>query len=334
MRMIYIQYGLIKNKELSIGIKMKLSERIRMKNIVTYIKYPRNIIDGMLNHHFFDWLPDNVYLRFTYFIRMRKVLHLKNPKTFNEKLQWLKLYDRNIEYTKMVDKAKVKQYAARMIGEQYIIPTLGVWGSLDEIEFDKLPNEFVLKCTHDSGGVIICKDKAKLDIKKIKREMGKALKSNYYLSGREWPYKNVRPCIIAEKFIADEMQDYKLFCFNGVPKITLVCSERFSDTGLKEDFFNMNWKHLNMKRSKYPNSEKIIKKPIHYEKMKEYAARLAKNIPFVRVDFYEINGELFFGEITFFPASGFEGFEPERWDLKLGSWICLPDVSKKVNVNR
>lgn len=273
------------------------------------------------------YIPDKLFLKILFKRCMDKRLNLANPQTFNEKLQWLKLYDRRQEYTTMVDKYAVKKYIADIIGEKYIIPTLGVWNHFDEINFSKLPKQFVLKCTHDSGGLVICKDKNNLDMKAAKEKLESSLKRNYYWSGREWPYKNVKPRIIAEPYMEDtkvhELIDYKFMCFNGEVKCSFTCSERFSKDGLKVTFFDKDWNVMPFERH-YPKSANPPTKPINYDKMLQFAEKLSKGIPFVRVDFYEINGKLYFGELTFYPGSGFEEFTPEEWDYKLGSWINLP----------
>ena len=270
------------------------------------------------------WLPDEPYLRLNYFAHFGRKPDLKNPKTFNEKLQWLKLYDRKPEYTAMVDKYEAKRYVAERIGEEYIIPTYGVWDSVEEIDFDALPDKFVLKCTHDCGGLVICRDKASLDIPAAKKKLAKSLAFDYYKWGREWPYKDVPRRIIAERFMGNDLKDYKLFCFNGRPEITLVCSDRFTDTGLCEDFFDRDWNRLDLRRPKHGNSLAPIEKPVKFAQMQALAAELSRDMPFLRVDFYEIGGCLYFGEMTFFPASGFEGFEPREWDSKLGNMVTLP----------
>ena len=273
-----------------------------------------------------NFMPDTSYLKLYYWARTGKKLNLKKPQTFNEKLQWIKLYDRKPEYTMMVDKYEVKKYIADTIGEKYVIPTLGVWDSFNDIDFDSLPQQFVLKCTHDSGGLVICKDKSKLDMNETKTKIENSLKRNYYKHGREWPYKNVRKRIIAEEYIkpfSGELNDYKIFCFNGKAEITLVCSERFSRGGLKEDFFDKKWNHLDMRRIAHSNSEYKISSPRKYELMLKLAETLSENIPFIRCDFYETEDKIYFGELTFFPAGGFEGFSPEIWDKKLGDWINL-----------
>lgn len=275
-------------------------------------------------------ISDTLYLKLFFKVMMNQKLDLENPRTFNEKLQWLKLYDHNPEYTIMVDKYAVKDYVADKIGKEYIIPTLGVWDSFDYIDFDELPDRFVLKCTHDSGGLVICNDKKTLDLANARNKLEQSMKRNYYWNGREWPYKNVRPRILAEQYMgngsSDHLKDYKLFCFGGVPRMTLVCSERFSKDGLREDFFDENWNHLPIKRKTHENSILSIECPEQYELMKQLAAKISDKMIFTRIDFYEISNKVYFGEITFYPACGFEGFEPDEWDLKLGQWIKIPGM--------
>lgn len=271
-------------------------------------------------------LPDETYLKIKYFLKMKKKLNIKNPKTFNEKLQWLKLHDRKEEYCKMVDKYDAKNYVASIIGDEYIIPTLGIYNKFDEIDFDKLPNQFVIKCTHDSGGVVIISDKEKIDIEKIRKKINLSLKENYYYSGREWPYKKVKPRIIVEKYMVSksesELIDYKLFCFNGIPKVILTCSERYSSDNMCETWFDENWNILPIKENNH-RIDDSIECPPEFELMKKMASELSKGIPFVRIDFYDINNHIYFGEITFYPASGYEKFEPKEWDKKLGELIKL-----------
>lgn len=272
-------------------------------------------------------LPDETYLKLTHRIRFGENLHLDNPTTFNEKLQWLKLYDHNPDYVKMVDKVLVKEYVASIIGEDYIIPTLGVYDSFDEIDFDNLPNQFVLKCNHDSGSIIICRDKSKLDIDKARKKLTKSLKTDAFYWGREWPYKMVNRKILAEAYMedddAEELKDYKLMTFNGKVKCSFVGSERFSEDGLKITFFDTDWKVMPFERH-YPKSKLDIKKPLNYDQMVVMAEKLSTNIPFARIDFYEVGGKAYFGEITLFPGSGWEEFTPSEWDKTLGSWLKLP----------
>jgi hypothetical protein len=272
------------------------------------------------------FLPDKMYIKLYYFARFKRFCDLEHPKTFNEKLNWLKLHDRNPLYVRMVDKYEAKEYVSSIIGSQYIIPTLGVWEQFDDIEFDKLPNQFVLKCTHDSEGLVIVKDKSKLDKKAAKVKIENALKCNFYYIGREWPYKDVKPRIIAEQYMSNnggDLDDYKVHNFDGVPKLILICSERFSESGLKEDFYDENWQRLDMCRISHPNSTHIKKKPDCLDEMLKLSQKLADGIPFLRTDFYEIDGKLYFGELTFYPASGFEPFSPDEWDYKMGQWITL-----------
>lgn len=260
-------------------------------------------------------------------------LDLENPQTFNEKLQWLKLHDHNPLYTTLVDKYAVKKYVADKIGEQYIIPTLGVWNHFDEIDFDKLPNQFVLKCTHDSGSVVVITDKSKLDKKAAKEKLEYGLRHNFYYCGYEWPYKNVKPRIIAEKFMIDDnrnnsaddsLTDYKFMCFHGEVRCTFTCTDRRSADGLKVTFFDNDWKQLPFERH-YPAAEiGSIVKPKQFHLMKELAEKLAQDIPFVRVDFYDVANKIYFGELTFYPGCGFEEFTPVKYDYLLGNWIKLP----------
>lgn len=273
-------------------------------------------------------IPDKMYLD----IRFRKVfgrsVNWKNPVTYSEKLQWLKVYDRKPIYTEMVDKYEVKKLVGQKIGEEHIIPTIGVWDRVEDIDFDSLPDQFVLKCTHDSGGLVICPEKSKLDIDSAKKKLKQCLKQNFFWSGREWPYKNVKPRIIAEKYMVDEsgyeLKDYKFFCFDGEPKALFIASDRQVDgEETKFDFFDMDFNRLPFKNG-HPNSERVVNCPSSFEKMKELAAILSRGIPQLRVDFYDINGQIYFGELTFFHHSGLETFEPEEWDYKFGEWISLP----------
>ena len=273
-------------------------------------------------------MSDEEYLKKAFKCNMGKDLNLENPQTFNEKIQWLKLHDRNPLYTLMVDKYLVKDYVASIIGQEYIIPTLGVWDSPDDIDFDKLPDQFVLKCNHNSGtGMCICKDKSKLDVKKVKSELRKGLAQDYYLHGREWPYKNVPRKIIAEEYMEDEktgeLRDYKFFCFNGVAKALFIATDRQKEgEETKFDFYDMNFNHLPFING-HPNSTMRIDRPERFDEMRILAEKLSINIPHVRVDFYEVNGKVYFGELTFSHWSGMVPFEPEEWDYTFGSWIAL-----------
>ncbi len=302
-----------------------LHEGIYMKKIKGFFTDPELRFRFLTNHGFCNWMNDKRWLDKMWFLKFNKKIDWNNPTTFNEKLQWLKLYDRKDIYTVMVDKYEVKKYVASIIGEEYIIPTLGLYDKFDDIDFDKLPKQFVIKCTHDSGGLVIVRDKSKMDKKAVRRKINKFLRRRYYYIHREWPYKNIKPRIIVEKYMEDkvakELIDYKIMCFNGVPKILFTCTERFGD-GLKVTFFDLNWNKLPFERH-YPSSEKDIPKPKNFDKMIEFSKKLAEGMPFVRMDWYEINGKLYFGEYTFYPGSGFEEFTPQEWDRKLGDMINL-----------
>ena len=301
-----------------------------MGKLLKVIQNPKKIIDFLAYHKWYNWLPDKPYLKLMYWTYLGKKLNLDNPKTFNEKLQWLKLNERKDIYTTMVDKYEVKNYVAERIGEQYIIPTLGVWDNFDDIDFEKLPNQFVLKCTHDSGGLVVCKDKSKLDIKAAKNKINKCLKKNYYYHGREWPYKNVKPRIIAEEFVkldGENCAEYKFFCFNGKVKCILVCkgdAHGMGDMQRTNDFLDIDFNRLDLKVL-FPHSTTELTKPKELDRLIEIAETFAKDIPHVRFDTYLVYDKIYFGEMTFFHNSGFEPFEPEEWDYTFGSWIELPN---------
>ncbi|MBE6570786.1 MAG: glycosyl transferase [Ruminococcaceae bacterium] len=301
----------------------------KVKKIYKYVvdKNYRNIID--LNRGKYDNLSDEEYIKLAFKIKMGKDVNLKNPKSFSEKLQWLKLFDHKPEYVPMVDKYEVKKIVADKIGEEYIIPTLGVWDSFDEIDFSALPDKFVLKCTHDSGGISFCRNKAEFDFEAARKKIEKSLKRDYFLNGREWPYKNVKRRIIAEAFMEDasgpDLNDYKFYCFNGEPKF-LYLSQGLSDHSTASiSYLNLDWTIAPFKRTDYKPFETLPKSPKNYDTMLEYCRVLSKDIPFLRVDFYEINEKLYFGELTFFPGSGFTKFDPDEWDEKIGEWLILPE---------
>lgn len=274
----------------------------------------------------YNKLSDEKFLKKLYKLKSGQNLDLENPKTFNEKLQWLKIHDRKPIYTNYVDKYEVKKIISKAIGEEYVIPTIEVYEKFEDIDFEKLPNQFVIKCTHDSGGLVIVKDKTKLNYKKARKKINHCLRRNYYWSSREWPYKDIHPRIIIEPYMEDlknhELIDYKIMCFDGKAKMLFTCTERFSEDGLKVTFFDLEWNKLPFER-KYKSSSKKIEKPVNFQKMIEFSEKLSQEITFVRVDWYEINGKLYFGELTFYPGSGYEFFNPEEWDYKLGEWINL-----------
>lgn len=297
------------------------------KGLLRYIsdkdyRFVYNAAHGMYNN-----MPDKEFLEKMFRIKMGRELDLDNPLTFNEKLQWLKLYDRKPVYSIMVDKYEAKKYVASIIGDEYIIPTIGVWDNANEIDFTELPNQFVLKCTHDSHGLVICKDKSKLDVTAARKKLADGLKRNYYYRFREWPYKDVKPRIIAETYMEDsatnELMDYKVFCFNGVAKCYKVDFDRFKDH--HANYFDMDGKMISIGEVVCPPDDKrIIDAPKNIKLMTQFANLLSKEIPFLRADFYDVDGRLYFGELTFYPASGFGRFIYNGNDEMLGSWVKLP----------
>ena len=293
---------------------------------------PRKILIYMNSAHLLNPLPDETFLRLLWKARFGSELNLVNPESFNEKMQWLKLYDRDPLHTLMVDKHAVKAYVAPLIGEEHVIPTLGVWTTPDNIDFSALPDRFVLKCNHTSGeGLILCRDKTRLNREKAIRELKKAMKDDYYLTYREWPYKDVPRKIIAEPYMEDlqaaalgldTLPVYKILCFEGEPRIIQTIQ---NDKTAHEtiDYFDPDWKLLPF-RQNYPNSTVPTARPKQLSEMLEIAKRLSSGFHFLRVDLYEINGEIFFSVFTFFSDAGFAPFEPEEWNRILGSWIHLP----------
>lgn len=274
-------------------------------------------------------LPDKLYIRLKYLYRFHKLPNLNKPKTYNEKLQWLKLYDRNPIYTTMVDKFEAKGFIANIIGKEYIVPTLGVWDNFDDIDFEKLPEQFVLKCTHDSGGLVIVRDRSKFDKKEAKKKLESSLKRNYYWNGREWPYKNVKPRIIAEIYLNDgddhglNLIEYKLFCFDGEPRFLMVSKGEAHGAGRTNDLFDMNFNHLPVSVT-FPNSQEAIKKPKQFEEIIEIARKLSNGIPHLRVDTYIAGNRVYVGELTFFQTGGMCKFKPEKYNELFGEYLKLP----------
>lgn len=293
--------------------------------IMKGINNPYKLVSWLSTKGVLKWMPDNLYIPLYYRARTGKKLDLKNPITFNEKLQWLKINDRNDIYTTLVDKYEVRKYIEEKIGAKYLIPLIGVYKRFDEINFDKLPNEFVLKCTHDSGGLVICKDKKELNLQEAKNKINECLKKNYYYRNREWPYKNVKPSIICEKYMVDEsgteLKDYKIYCFNGEPKIIQVDYNRFVDH--KRNLYDINWNMIDAQIIYKNDCSKIINKPKKLDEMLDLARILADKYPHVRIDFYSIKNKLYFGEITFYSEGGFGTFIPEKFGEELGKWITL-----------
>lgn len=298
----------------------------KLKSLFSSLKKPGVLLYTMGGKGMFNWLPDKAYLDLVFLFLFGHRIDWNNPKTFNEKLQWIKINCRDSRYPLLVDKYEVKRIMTEILGEEYVIPNLGVWEDASDIDFDMLPERFVLKCTHDSGSVIICKDKNKLEVDKVRASLNEHMGKSAYWFGREWPYKLVKPRIIAEPYLEDEdaqLKDYKFMCFNGNMKCCFVFSDRFEDSGVKLNVYDKDWNPMDVGR-KYTTMKPGVKQPKNYALMIKFAELLSKEIPFVRVDFYEVRGKLYFGEMTFFPNSGFTAFHPENWDAILGEWLTLP----------
>ena len=275
----------------------------------------------------FHFLPDRIYLSFMYRIMLGKKLNFKNPSSFSEKMQVLKLSERNPVYTKMVDKLIAKDIIKNTIGSEYVVETLHTWDTVDEIDFNSLPNRFVLKTNHDSGGVFICRDKSDFNEEIAKKNLKKHLSNNYYFKFREWPYRNVVPKIFAEKYLennngSSSLTDYKIYCFNGVPRMILVCSDRFSETGVKFTYFDLDWNLLDIQKKGY-STDPFQVRPVCLDEMLSCIQKFNLDIPFLRFDFFEINNRLYLGEFTFFPEAGFPNFTSSTVDEKLGNLLQL-----------
>ena len=300
----------------------------KINKILKHITDVNFILRYMLSFKIFGFLPDKLYLKIKYRLNIKKKLNLKNPQTFNEKINYLKLYNRDDIQTIMADKYKARDYVKDKIGEQYLVPLIGVWDNPDDIDFDKLPNQFAMKCNHNSGlGMCICKDKSKLDIDKVRSELKKGIAEDYYKNCREWPYKNIPRKIICEEFLTQEkdtgLTDYKFFCFNGEPKFMYVSDGLDNHDTASISFLTMDWQFAEFERADYNRHKELPEKPVHYEKMIELAKILSEGFAFLRVDLYEIDGKIYFSELTFSPCGGFMPFTPEKWDAELGKLIEL-----------
>lgn len=305
-----------------------------MNKVMDYIKNPSMILAHFIRGKA-QWMPDELYLKILYKANLGKKLNLINPTTYTEKMQWLKLYDRKDIYTQMVDKYGVKQFVAERIGDKFVVPTIGVFDNFDDIDFNLLPNKFVIKCTHDSHSIIVCRDKAKFDIDAARKKLNICLQRNYFWLGREWPYKNVKPRIIVEKMLcedpSDHLEEYDFFCFNGEPKIVCRCwGDRDRNEKHYNDFYSIDGERQPFSWC-YPISEdgKLTKDEVYYE-MLSLCANLSKGLPFIRVDFFrDEEDKIYVGELTFYECSGLTKLTPTKWDETLGSWIQLPHIEKR-----
>ena len=268
---------------------------------------------------------DERYIRHIYRRSFGRDPDLTDPHTYNEKLQWLKLHDRDPAYRRIVDKAEAKRIIAETFGSEYVVPTLGVYERFDDIPFSRLPDRFVIKCTHDSQSTVICRDRAAFDLAAARRRITRCLRRNYYYRGREWPYRDVRPRIMVEALLDDGhpggLVDYKFSCFNGQCRMIFTCTDRESEGGIRVTFFDRDWNRMPFRKRFEPSTD--VRRPAGFVKMRDMAEQLAAGLPFLRVDFYEADGQVYFGEMTFYPANGLEPFIPEEWDGILGSWIDL-----------
>lgn len=290
--------------------------------------FKSSVRDAIMNALAF--LPDKMYLQMFYFSTTGHFINFKNPKGLSEKQQWLKIYDQHPEYSRLVDKLAVRDHIDSVLGEGHMFPLLGKWERFEDIDFDSLPDQFVIKCNHDSGSTRVINSKDELTSEKLeemKKFYNKRLSRDFFYAGREYPYKGIKPYIIAEKLMVDEdhpeksIEDYKFFCFNGEPRVMFVVTDR--NTDCRVDFFDMDFQHLDIVNN-HPNSDKPIAKPAKFDEMKEVAAILSKGMPFVRIDLYELNGKIYFGEYTFYNCGGFRLCEPPEWEQRMGDWIELP----------
>lgn len=311
----------------------------KVQKLIKYISNKDYRFRVNISNGFYDSMPDDVYLKRLFKAVVGYDLDLDNPQTFNEKLQWLKIYDHNPLYTTMVDKYEAKAYVGNIIGETYIIPTLGVWERFEDIDFTSLPKQFVLKCTHDSGGVVICKNRSDFNVEDVKKRINRSLDQNFYLKFREWPYKNVRPRILAEKYMEDistnisgqvpVLNDYKLQCFDGKFDNIFVAEGRFSERGVRYHYFDHDWNYIPYCPYDDIDIDELGKlRPSHFEEMIEIAEKLAAGLPELRVDLYEIAGKVYFGELTFYSQSGFDTDITYDADCILGAKLTLPDLNQ------
>lgn len=296
------------------------------RKIIRYTRDPYYAIGNDLINRHPQLMSDKWYIKIQWLNECGYKLDLKKPQTFNEKIQWLKLYDRNPLYTTLVDKYRVKAWVADRIGSEHIVPILATYESVDDINLDTLPNQFVLKCNHDSGGVAVCRNRDSFDWTAAKTLLTSHLEKNHYNYAKEWAYKNVKPLVFAEKYIEDSsgedaLMDYKWFCFNGVPQIMYMCRERGGHPSTA--FFDMEYKHLPFTMAN-PIAKELPPKPAEFDSMRNFASILSKDIPHVRVDFYVVNGQIYFGEMTFYDSAGYGPFNPPEWNRTIGDMLHLP----------
>lgn len=303
-----------------------------MNKIKKYFDNPWRLYSFLTARGLTKWIPDKIHLKLRFRSELGQCLNLDNPKTFNEKIQWLKIYDRKSLYVQLVDKYAVKEWVKNIIGPKYVTKNYAKWDFVDDVDISNLPEKFVLKTNHDCGGIVICDNRDKFDLDIAKKKLSRHLKRNYFWINREWPYKQVKPCVFAEEYLEPnkigDLPDYKLFCFPNGRIITLLMTNRFTGEAQTETFFDEEWQPLQLTESSYSICPDYPI-PSHFEEMKKISRVLSEGFPFLRVDFYESGGRLVFGEMTLYPAAGYEHFSPSEWDLKFGSWIDL-SLSKTI----
>lgn len=304
---------------------------VKFKKIV---EDPSIIIRALNKVGLLNWISDTNYVKWRYRIQHNQSLDLENPKTFNEKLQWLKLNYHNPEYVPLVDKIQVREHISNLVGDEYLIPLIGVWENANDIDWDLMPDKFVLKCSHDSGSVIVCTDKSTFDKKAAITTLNKALGRNYYYAGREWPYKFVKPKVMAEKFLEtsekDELRDYRFFCFEGEPKFISVDTNINNKSKTRRNLYDLNWNLLDAEITYKKDLNNSLDKPNKLDEMIEISKKLSESLPHVRIDLYNIDDEIYFGEYTFYHQSGLGIIRPNEFDLKLGSWINLAPYRENI----
>ena len=304
-----------------------------MSKIRTFIENPQYFITSPASKGWLNWVPDSLYLKVLYRVIMGRKLNLKNPKEYNEKLQWLKLNDRKPEYSTMVDKYEVRGYIEDLLGDKYLIPCLGIYDSVDDIDIDALPDRFVLKCTHDSGSVEICKDKSSFDIEGARHRLSQAMRRNYYATYREWPYKYVKPRIIAEGYLegdGGDLKDYKVMCFNGEAKIVEVHENRFVEGKVHtQTFYDREWNIVPLTQVETVTVDRPGERPRQLDEILRLSELIAKDMYHARIDWYIEGDKIYFGEITFFDGSGFESFSTPEMEMMLGDMINLPEKWKE-----
>ena len=300
----------------------------KVTTAIKLIRKPKELVRPLVANGFLKCLSDKAFYTIVYEVSMGKKLNLEEPRLYNEKLQWLKLYYRRPDLTNIVDKYKVREYVAGKIGDSYLVPLLGKWDTVEEIDINKLPQQFVLKCNHDQGSVVICKDKSTFHWDKAKEKLKRKLHTNHYWRIREWPYKGITPCIIGEKYLEsdtgnEDLTDYKVLCFNGEPKLIEVHYGRFKGTHT-QDFYDADWNKTEITQYGTPMSDVIMEKPSFKEEMLQLSKMLSRDFPHIRVDWYFTNGKLYFSELTLYDASGFDPFDADEEEL-LGQWLTLPE---------